>query len=96
MLKRSDDDPERTHEVSSEVPGALWIYKNCGFHVGDILAKDFDCSFSEVAAADQVTEVSSFNCFYYKNNVLPSVLQHIGCLHQHPNNEFVKPFQIML
>ncbi len=24
---------------------------------GDILAKDFDCSFSEVAAADQVTEV---------------------------------------
>ncbi len=37
------------------------------------MAKDFDCSFSEVAAADQVTEVSSFNCFYYKNNILPSV-----------------------
>jgi hypothetical protein len=43
------------------------------FYVGDILAKDFDCSFSEVAAADQVTEVSSFNCFYSKNDALPSI-----------------------
>ena len=26
---------------------------------GDILAKDFDCNFREVAAADQVNEVSN-------------------------------------
>ena len=28
---------------------------------GDILAKDFDCNFREVAAADQVNEVSRIN-----------------------------------
>ena len=29
--------------------------------VGEILAKDFDCNFGEVAAADQVVEVSNKN-----------------------------------
>ena len=29
--------------------------------VGEILAKDFDCNFGEVAAADQVVEVSDIN-----------------------------------
>ena len=29
--------------------------------VGEILAKDFDCNFGEVAAADQVVEVSREN-----------------------------------
>jgi hypothetical protein len=57
----------------SEVSGAMRIKKKLRFYLGDILAKDFDCCFSEVAAADQVTEVSSFNCFHYKNNVLPSI-----------------------
>ena len=30
--------------------------------LGDILAKDFDCNFREVAAADQVTEVWRVDC----------------------------------
>ena len=30
---------------------------NINIIVGDILAKDFDCNFREVAAADQVNEV---------------------------------------
>ena len=29
--------------------------------LGEILSKDYDCNFFEVAAADQVTEVSSLN-----------------------------------
>ena len=49
---------------------------------GDILAKNFDCSFSEVAAADQVTEVSY--CLYSSLYVLYKKI--IGALKKIPTN----------
>jgi hypothetical protein len=53
------------------------------------LAKDFDCSFSEVAAADQVTEVSSFNCFYYIRIMFCPVL-FILYLKVHKREDFLE------
>jgi rubrerythrin len=37
-------------------------------HTGEILAKDLDCSFSEVAASEQVTQVA--DVFHEVSNII--------------------------
>ena len=62
MLLGNKGDMVHLRQVSSEEGERITLsaspnkYKS--FLVGDILAKDFDCNFREVAAADQVNEVS--------------------------------------
>ena len=62
VLLGNKGDMVHLRQVSSEEGRSITLsassnkYKS--FLAGDILAKDFDCNFREVAAADQVNEVS--------------------------------------
>ena len=63
MLLGNKGDMVHLRQVSSEEGenATEWFIFNTNqslHHSGDILAKDFDCNFREVAAADQVNEVS--------------------------------------
>ena len=46
--------------------------------LGDILSKDFDCNFREVAAADQVNEVKSSKLSHIKHTLI-MLIQDRGC-----------------
>ena len=62
VLLGNKGDMVHLRQVSSEEGNRITLSTNSNkyksFLAGDILAKDFDCNFREVAAADQVNEVS--------------------------------------
>ena len=68
VLLGNKGDMVHLRQVSSEEGENFTKWSECWIQIipfaGDILAKDFDCNFREVAAADQVNEVSQKFCLF--------------------------------